>query len=278
MKTLSRFRSGRLAAATLLLAACLDPSAVRGELGKGIFQYTCDSSTRSCSNGVATQFPDRIALDTRFDLSFETNGGMATTGTLQPASTQLLEIRDSSWRAVSAGEVGILNVLGDGSLYDYTFVTIEPATSVRFFLERPNDPFATGTWTLTDQESWDPLGAHVNLKGGESVKLIAEGQAADGAALAGESLLDFSCEDPGVAALVRPTRRPARFELGAVGPGTTTCTIQALGFSDHFEVTVSGHAEEPDPDPKPDSGTEPDGGSDGDASTDGGVQRDGEAQ
>ncbi len=247
MNSLSTPARWRLASLGLLLVACeLDPSSVRGELGKGTFQYTCDSSTRTCKGGVADKFPERIAVDTRFDLGFVPNSGTASTGSLQPASEQLLEIRDSSWRAIGTGTVGILDVLPDGSLYDYTFVTIEPATSVRFFIERQSQSRAGAGTEQSDVNAWQDLGELLELQSGRSLKLIAEAQAADGSALAGESLLDFECTTAGVAELVRPAQRPARFAIAGVGTGTTTCTLHALGVARTFEVRVTATPEQPD--------------------------------
>lgn len=246
MNTLFHRAPWRFASLGLLLAACqLDPSSVRGELGKGTFQYTCDSSTRVCKAGVADKFPERIALDTRFDLGFVPNSGTVSTGSLRPASEQLLEIRDSSWRAIGSGTVGILDVLPDGSLYDYTFVTIEPATSVRFFTERSAQARGVGT-EQSDLNAWQDLGALLELQTGRSLKLIAEAQAADGSVLAGESLLDFECTTAGVAELVRPAQRPARFAIAGIGTGTTACTLHALGIAHTFEVRVTEAPEQPD--------------------------------
>lgn len=247
MNTLFHRAPWRFASLGLLLAACQpDPSSVRGELGKGTFQYTCDSSTRICKGGVADKFPGRIAVDTRFDLGFVPNSGTASTGSLQPASEQLLEIRDSSWRAIGSGTVGILDVLPDGSLYDYTFVTIEPATSVRFFIERIAQPRGGAATEQSDLNAWHDLDALLELQTGRSLKLIAEAQAADGSALAGEALLDFQCTTTGVAELVRPAQRPARFAIAGIGTGTTACTLHALGVARTFEVRVTGAPEQPD--------------------------------
>lgn len=256
-----------MSASALLLSACVaDESAVRGELGKGLFLYTCDSSTRSCAGGSASVFPARIAVSTRFDLAFETSAGTADTGTLQPASEQLLEIRDSSWRTVRDGTAGILDVLPDGSLYDYTFVTIERATGVQLFLQRAESP---GDATArSDVSGWDAVGGMIQLAPRSRTNLVVEARASDGAPLAGEALLDFVCDVPGVVELVRPTRRPARFALAALGTGTTTCTLQALGFTQRFAVTVSGDTDPPDAGPeKPD-----DGGADAAVAQDGGIQ------
>lgn len=259
-------RLGRwhLPAGALLLAACLtDESTVRGELGKGLFQYACDSSTRSCVSGAATVFPERIAVGTRFDLSFETNAGTADTGSLQPASEQLLEIRDSSWRAVQEGTVGILDVLPDGSLYDYTFVNIEPADGVQLYLQRAGS--STDAEERSDLSGWDAVAARIELASGSRTNLVVEARASDGSALAGEALLDFDCEDPFVVELIRPTRRPARFALGALAAGSTVCRLQALGYTQRFEVTVSGETDPPDAGP----GDETDAGADA-GTTDGG--------
>lgn len=249
----------------------MDPSSVRGELGKGRFQYACDSSTRACDGAFATTFPERIAVETRFDLSFAPFGSVATTTSLEPASEHLLEIRDFAWRAREPGTVGILAVLGDRSLYDYTFVRLEAAAGIRLFVPSTSDPLIS--FGEPDEE-WDAVFDSLALIAGEKTELIVEPEATDGSVLAGEPLVDFACETPGIVELVRPARRPARYALQGLARGSAACTIQALGFSQRFQVNVA-NGQAPQPDAGPDARAD----AQSDASpADAGDEPDGEAQ
>ena len=261
----SSFPHWRLVLCAASLAACLDDaSIVRGELGRGTFQYTCDSSTRDCTEGHATVFPERIAVETRFDLSFVSNGGTARTGALEPASERLLEIRDSGWRALVPGTAGILQVRPDRTLEDYTFVTLEPAAYLTVLVGRP---LGRQSGLTTDRVTWETVVGRVELNAGESIPIVVEPTAADGTTLAGEPLLELACDRASIVSLARPTRRPARFALVGESAGATACTLQALGFSERIEITVgqgTGPTVDAGPDPEPDAstdaGTETDGG------------------
>ncbi len=244
-----------LLAGATLLAACLDPSSVRGELNKGRFLYVCDSSTRECEGGYATTFPSRIAVDTRFNLSFDPFNG-AYVGSLESASERLLASRQASqtgWRALVPGMVGILDLSSNGELVDYTFVRLENANAIQVYApRRARDGFRTET-------EWEAVVGSVALSNGQSTELIVEPVATDGVGLAGEALLDVTCDPPGIVELVRPSKRPARFALQATSVGATTCALTALGFTERFIVRVDGRS------PEPDGGTDVDAGMDAEA-------------
>ena len=254
-------RHRAVAPALLFLAACtpVGDSAVRGELGRGTFQYTCDSSTRDCADGIAVDFPTRVAVGTRFGLSYEPFEGTARLDALEPSSPDLLEVRDYAWRALRPGTVGLMSRPPQGELHDYTFVKLEQAAGVRFFTA-PAGQGGTGTDAAdpsTRSVAWHQLGDELVLGSQSTVALVAEPEGADGAALAGEPLLDFECDEPGIVNLIRPARRPAYFYLAAAGTGAVRCTLEALGAMQRVDITI-----EPDPyeEPEPDAGSSADAG------------------
>lgn len=249
-------RRSALAAAALLVACTQlgsDPTTVDGELGRGTFQYECDSSTRTCTGAAASVFPTRVAVDTRFGLSFVPDDHTVALDSLEPASSNLLEVRDFAWRALKPGTVGIMSRPRGGDLEDYTFMTLERAAGVRFYAGPLGDANVEGTRSLGAND-WRSIVTDVELAVGRSRALVAEPEAVDGDVLAGEPLLDFACAAD-LVELLRPSRRPTWFYLVGKNAGTTTCKLSALGFEQSFVATVDPKPDEPPPDPE-DAGTD----------------------
>lgn len=235
------------------LAACtpvdLDPGTVSGELGNGVFRYDCDSSARRCdSNGSAPEFPARIAVGTRFSLSYEPNGYTSRVSLdLEPVSTSYLEVRDDGWSVLREGVAGILSRNASGDVYDYMYVELVAANSVRYFsADVPEEGGQDGSWV--------PL-ADMTLEQGARKQLVVEPLTRQGDPVAGEPLLEFSCDKP-VVSLDKPLTRPRRYTLTANAEGEARCTLRALGQVQEFAVTVRSGSTPPPNDAGTDAGSD----------------------
>jgi hypothetical protein len=140
---------------TVALVACgASDAEVEGNLGQGVFSYHCiDDGDPSCPDGAKSAatctggqtssptssvtdacFPSRVALGTRFRLSYVPNAATSQTGNpqLQVVSPAYLEdTEEGLLRALKPGFAGVYtrSTVND-SLLDYTLVKVVAGTSL----------------------------------------------------------------------------------------------------------------------------------------------------
>jgi len=135
------------AIAFLALSSCsAGPSEINGNLGNGTFSYTCVSSEdpacatddgnifTSTPSTTAAVFPTTVASGGRFKLAYDPNSSsQAGNPTLTPVSPAILDPSglDGAITALRPGKDGlVVRSSVDGLVFDFTYITVSPISSV----------------------------------------------------------------------------------------------------------------------------------------------------
>lgn len=177
---------GKIPAIALLgLASCSSAgSKIPGNLGNGTFSYTCVSTedpacaTHSSDPFITTPsttaetFPTTVAEGGRFKLAYDAkSSSQAGNPSIKPVSTVILDTSgvDGAILAARAGRDGlVVRSSVDGLVYDFTFITVSPISSVAITGTDGTPPPATITLTQGQTSTYiaTALGPHDEMLAG----------------------------------------------------------------------------------------------------------------
>jgi hypothetical protein len=235
-------RAGLAALSAFSALACSDSKASNqtyGELGNGTFSYTCVRDDALCADGeLATTFPGQVATGSVFRVSFDAkNYDAQSRFDVAPASTGVIEKEADVLRAKAPGIVALLATrTSDGRVLDFVHLRVTDISHIRFSADR-------GTLDTIWQ-----TGVTENVRARPVDDLDVD--------LAGGLGYDWTVSDPKKLHLAR-TSPTAVMGILPIAPGAATVSVTAGTRTDSFDVTISGHVVNPEPD----AGTSVDGGS-----------------
>ena len=212
-------------AALLVAAGCSEPfggSAIKeGELGSGYFFYLCvgDSDFYCDEGGQADDFPEAIAVGSRFDLGYNTDLD-GTVPRVEPGSASLVTDGPGLYMA-RAGYAVVLATRGFGDVIDLLHI-----------VGRDVERFAV--FTGDSQEL-----VRIELQPGERLTLEARPQDDNRTTLAGSLDYTWASDDEAVFQIASADLDETA-EIEGVGPGTAMLSISAGGFTTMIEVAIGG--------------------------------------
>jgi hypothetical protein len=222
----SIFRIVMVLAVFSTLPSCgnrLEQSQTPGELGNGAFRYVCATEGDAlCAVGEkATDFPERVATTSFFDVRFEPFGGSgAPRFEIVPAASGIIDEDSDILQAKAAGVVALLaRSTSDGRVFDFIHIHVVDVAKIR--LESGG---------VSPRLTWDT---------GKPQKLRAVPLDERGLVLAGGLSYEWETSDR---AIVRVERaNPAReMEFMPLSRGEATISVKAGARTEALVVTVQG--------------------------------------
>ncbi|HEY8378453.1 MAG TPA: hypothetical protein VIK91_18280 [Nannocystis sp.] len=213
----------------LMIAGCIEPcsdaggpwEAGPGELGKGVFHYHCISDDDpACHPGDETaNFPARIAVGGRFELSFTWNESSQVQPGLRSAAPDRLRVSGDTFTALAEGYTAVLAVYLNDDIADLIHIHASAPTRVGVQVNR------------VDYVDYV-------LAPGAEVRVQAITRDDDDYILAGLLNFEFTVDDPAVAEIVGVS--PGFATLRGIGPGSTVLHARLGELVADVKLTVTG--------------------------------------
>lgn len=212
---------GRTPALALLCALACNPieaDETSGELGNGAFRWICVGRDAICpSGGDAERFPEAVATDSRFDVSYRSFDDTSDAQVSSPSS--LIQTTGTNFRALRAGVAALIaRRTVDSANVDFTHLTLLDVAA----LEVRRDSGASVALVMDV---------------GSVQSLVAEPVDDTGTVLAGAIDVEWTSSDPSVLALELASGS-ARMNVRAASAGTATLGVEHGAVSQSFEIEV----------------------------------------
>lgn len=194
------------------------PTGTRGELGNGVFSYSCDGpADPMCDDGGQSHaMPKAVAVGSRFSVTFTPVGEGVGSATVEPASKELLvetETLGSSFKALKPGVAALLARRGD-TVVDLVHVRISAVEAVHFDLaDEGGDAMQIDSIT------------QLSVVAGGSAVVRAVSTNDSGEALAGALSCKWTTADDGLLSIASGDSGDDRIQIDALGSGSTSLHV-----------------------------------------------------
>ena len=219
-------------AGVLAVAACdfigTDPSGSQGELGNGVFSYSCVNGSDAACDGLmagAKPLDAPIAVGSRFSVSFQADeGGSARVEAASQSHIDEVSARLDTFEALQEGATALLAMRADRAV-DLLHVQVARIDQLR--IEELSAQ--SGSTLALDR---------LTMVVGQTTTLVASARGAGGEVLVGALEYVWSAPD---AAVVDATADPTDNEITieALAPGSTTFNVTVGDISKEITVDVS---------------------------------------
>lgn len=213
-----------------------DPTPGPGELGNGDFHYHCISDDDpACTTGTTVaNFPARVAVGGRFELTYTWNKTSSPTPDLRSAAPERLAVSGDTFTARAEGYTAVIAVHGNSDIGDLIHIRASAPAEVAVQVGRVD-------YTV------------YNLAAGAEVRMQAITRDDDDYVLAGLLNFEFSVDDPAVVDIVGSTAGHAT--LRGVAAGSTVLHTRLGDLVADVVITVAGSDTTGDPTDGTDSDT-----------------------
>jgi hypothetical protein len=229
----SRSRQGlrhRCLLVALLLSACsyVPNESKSGTFGNGNFSYVCiNSQDPSCPNssGFEQPFPSAIAFGGRFSVTYTPSEPTSYPNVdIEPVSSDFFESDGEVFGALRVGTPSFVALTQDGTVLDFTSVTVEPIAAIQVSDTTPAlGPYAVGTTRTYG----------------------ATAQGSLGQTLAGDVPYSWTSSDPSVVAVQTPDDQAASSRVNVLLQHGGTATLTAFTSTAQGSIVVNVESSAP---------------------------------
>ncbi len=207
-----------------------------GALGNGGFAYQCDDSVVCGHSNAAEQFPERVAVGSKFKVRYVAADPYAENApkvaTLKAVGEDVLTVSPAGgFEAIGPGWSSIVAYDAQGRVVEFFPLAVAEPDSLAVFDSgsQPVDSFGKGTTNV------NPPLLTVQMKKGES-RLVSAVARTKGRPLAGALPYEWKSSDPSVAAIDYDLMQ--RVNVRAMGHGAATISVQTAGLSATIDIEV----------------------------------------
>ena len=214
----------------LLLSACdqVPDESKSGTLGKGNFSYVCiNSGDPSCpdSSGFEQPFPFAVALGGRFSVVYTPSDPTAYPNVdIEAVSSDFFESDGNVFGALRVGTPWFVAFTQDGTVLDFTSVTVQPIATVQVSDTTPSPgPYVVGSTRTYG----------------------ATAQGALGQTLAGDVAYSWASSDPNVVAVQTPDGQTASSTVNVLLQHGGTAMLTAFTTTAQGSIVVNVESSSP---------------------------------